>query len=418
MTSNFLKANYEDDFREAMGQAGIHCREAINADGQIHRFADNGKGDKNCWYVFYGLAGAFGDWSRNIHKKCSFKSEPLTPNENKKLQEQIELSKKTLEAEKLKKHLDTSIKAEQHWQTLSETGSSLYLTKKQVDAFGIRFKQGTIIIPLRDISGKLWSLQIISLDGTKRFLKNGRTEGCFHILGSIQEGKPIYITEGYATGASVHMATLGAVVVSFHAGNLLKVIAEIKKRYPTCPLIIAGDDDRWKERNVGRDKAEEAVLKFGCRVVFPKFINLDTKPTDWNDLHCLEELDRVRSQLQEALKEKPKTKMASFPSGFFMRKDGLYVENGDDFQKVCSPLEVIACTRDENQENWGRLVRFKDLDDHTHEIAIPMEIMKGDCSDLCGLLLHIPVQIDRQFQFNSIADSSPNRSVIPILSDH
>ncbi|MBY0282038.1 MAG: DUF927 domain-containing protein [Alphaproteobacteria bacterium] len=36
----------------------------------------------------------------------------------------------------------------------------------------------------------------------------------------------------------------------------------------------------------------------------------------------------------------------------------------------------------------GRLVRFKDLDDHIHEIAIPMEIMKGDCSDLCGLLLN------------------------------
>lgn len=243
------------------------------------------------------------------------------------------------------------------------------------------------MIPLRDINGKLWSLQIISPDGTKHFLKNGRTEGCFHILGSIQEGKPIYITEGYVTGASVHRAILGAVIVSFHAGNLLKVIDEIKKCYPSCLLIIAGDDDRWKEKNVGRDKAQEAADKFGCRVVFPKFINLDLKPTDWNDLQCLEGLDQVRFQFQEALKEKTKV-VSLFPSGFFMRKDGLYVENGEGFQKVCSPLEVIACTRDENQENWGRLVRFKDLDDHTHEIAIPMEIMKGDCSDLCGLLLN------------------------------
>lgn len=52
MSNNFLKANYEGDFREAMRQVGIHCIEAINADGQIHRFADNGKGDKDCWYVF------------------------------------------------------------------------------------------------------------------------------------------------------------------------------------------------------------------------------------------------------------------------------------------------------------------------------------------------------------------------------
>jgi phage/plasmid primase-like uncharacterized protein len=98
MSNNFLKANYESDFRESMKQAGIHCIEAINIDGQIHRFADNGKGDKDCWYVFYGLAGAFGDWSRDIHKKCSFKSDSrsLTSNENKKLQDQIELSKKRL----------------------------------------------------------------------------------------------------------------------------------------------------------------------------------------------------------------------------------------------------------------------------------------------------------------------------------
>jgi putative DNA primase/helicase len=301
MANNFLKSNYEGDFREIMRQDGMNCREAINADGQIHRFADSGQGDKDCWYVFYGLAGAFGDWSRDIHKKCSFKSSLLTPMENKKLQEQIALSKKTLEAERLKKHLDTSIKAEQHWQTLSTTGNSPYLTKKQVNAFGIRFKQRSIVIPLRDISGKLWSIQIISFDGTKRFLKNGRIEGCFHILGRIEEGKPIYITEGYATGASVHMATSRAVIVSFHAGNLLKVIAEIKRCYPSCPLVIAGDDDVWKEKNVGRDKAEEAALKFGCRVVFPKFINLDTKPTDWNDLQCLEGLDKVRSQFQEAL---------------------------------------------------------------------------------------------------------------------
>ncbi len=38
--------------------------------------------------------------------------------------------------------------------------------------------------------------------------------------------------------------------------NLLNVIAEIKKCYPACSLIIAGDDDRWKEKNIGRDKAE------------------------------------------------------------------------------------------------------------------------------------------------------------------
>ena len=73
------------------------------------------------------------------------------------------------------------------------------------------------------------------------------------------------MTEGYATGASIYMATHQPTVIAFDAGNLEPVIEDLKQAYPKSPLVIAGDDDQWKEHNVGREKAEEAARKYGCR---------------------------------------------------------------------------------------------------------------------------------------------------------
>ena len=41
----------------------------------------------------------------------------------------------------------------------------------------------TTCIPATDVDGKLWTMQYIQEDGTKRFAKNSRKEGCFHVVG-------------------------------------------------------------------------------------------------------------------------------------------------------------------------------------------------------------------------------------------
>jgi len=157
-----------------------------------------------------------------------------------------------------------------------------------------------VIVPLGDINGKLWSLQSIQPDGTKRFLPGGKKKGCFHHLGTFENGKPILICEGYATGASLYMATKQTAVIAFDAGNIEPVVEELKKAYPNSPLKIAGDDDRWKETNTGRTTAENTALKHGCSVVFPTFKNTGRKPTDFNDLHVLEGLEEVKAQIDKA----------------------------------------------------------------------------------------------------------------------
>lgn len=45
---------------------------------------------------------------------------------------------------------------------------------------------------------------------------------------------------------------------------------------------------------------------------------------------------------------------------------------------LCSPLEVIADTRDAENGKWGRLLRVTDRDGVTKEWAMPMSLLAGD----------------------------------------
>ena len=122
-------------------------------------------------------------------------------------------------------------------------------------------------------------------------------------MGELKPGKPIFVTEGYATGASVYMAIQQATVVAFDAGNLEPVINDLRKAYPTSSIILAGDDDCWKDHNIGRDKAEQVAEKYDCAVVFPTFKAKETQPTDFNDLHVLEGLQVVKEQLEPLIND-------------------------------------------------------------------------------------------------------------------
>lgn len=297
-----LRQEYEHSFIEAMHSVGIPYNDKLVPDGKIHRFATGKKSQKDGWYVSFELAGAFGDWSRDINEKHSVNKDRLSDPDKERLKEQRAKAQQTAEEERLRKNEETATLALTKWSGLSETGQSAYLARKHVDDFGVRYNKGFLIIPIKDITGKLWSLQWIDADGTKRFLTGGRKKGCFHHMGELKDGNPIIVTEGYATGASIHMATQQTTVVAFDAGNLEPVIEELKRTYPKSPLIIAGDDDCWKDCNTGREKAEQAGQKYGCAVVFPQFTNTDEKPRDFNDLHVLEGLDKVKDQIEEALK--------------------------------------------------------------------------------------------------------------------
>ena len=133
-------------------------------------------------------------------------------------------------------------------------------------------------LPVVDVSGKQWSMQYILENGSKRFAKNSRKEGCFHVLGepdALDRAPALVISEGYATAAQLRQALGYATVSAFDSGNLAAVAQALHKKYPDKPVIIAGDDDRHLEMtygtNPGRSKAEEAAALVGGKMLLPIF---------------------------------------------------------------------------------------------------------------------------------------------------
>jgi len=184
--------------------------------------------------------------------------------------------------------------------------------EREADSFHF-FKKGSILVPLRDMSGAIKNFQIIWNDGTsKRFFTNGRKSGYYHLIGEIADGVPIIFCEGYATGASLHKATRWPVVVCFDAGNM-PVVAELFAGF-LHQKIFAGDND-WKtaldpkKKNTGLVKAQEASRIGGgtwCVPDFsediknhPLFVNNPKAPSDFNDLQVVSGIDIVKTQLND-----------------------------------------------------------------------------------------------------------------------
>jgi uncharacterized protein (DUF927 family) len=96
---------------------------------------------------------------------------------------------------------------------------------------------------------------------------------------------------------------------------------------------------------------------------------------------------------KERKKEKPKSGPASTKEvgniDFEVNERGVWAteENGSNTW-VCSQLVIEADTRDERNENWGRLLRFPDRDGVWHTWSMPMELLGGDGREFRQSLLN------------------------------
>ena len=49
---------------------------------------------------------------------------------------------------------------------------------------GVPVRNGDLLVAGYDVEGKLWTVQYIKEDGTKRFARDSRKHGCFHVVGA------------------------------------------------------------------------------------------------------------------------------------------------------------------------------------------------------------------------------------------
>ncbi len=263
-----------DDFKSALDQAGLHTKQPIVSDGKIHRFHIEGdkKQSKNGWYVLYPdtiPAGAFGCWKRGIKETwCSQEYTSLSFAQKENLIKKSVQSEKLLQKEMEARNMEAQRKAAYIWHISKPAPDKHpYLVKKNVCAHGIRLYKGSLIIPLKDEHGTLFSLQFIDPEGNKRFLSGGRKIGCFYLIGLPVE--PFCIVEGFATGATVYEETLYPVVVAFDTGNLLPVGKAIQKHFLQPRIIYCADNDTETDGNPGLTKATQAAETIGASLVVP-----------------------------------------------------------------------------------------------------------------------------------------------------
>lgn len=195
-----------------------------------------------------------------------------------------------------------------------------YLARKGVPAAeGVRLdKYDNLVIPLRNSAGELRTLQYIKPDGTKNLKKNAEKTGNFFVVGGeLSPQRPVLYAEGYATAASLHLATGMPVVMTVDAGNLVTVSRNLKERFPDNHHIILGEDDftktntRGEQDNKGAKKAQEAAAAINGTYIIPSFTESERAQafagtaafSDFNDVHVANGLDAVREQLAPVFDE-------------------------------------------------------------------------------------------------------------------
>lgn len=258
-------------------------------DGQIHRFHVPGDrtGSRNGWYLLFldGIAsGCFGSWKEGSTHTWSSRK-PADPLEAQLVAQRIEQARRQREAEQHQRQQAAADYAARLWRDARRADPAHpYLIAKGCRPYNLRQLGDALLVPLYH-SGELVNLQRIGTDGGKRFLSGGRVKGCYSPLGVIAAGQPLYLCEGWATGATLHAETGHPVACAMNAGNLLETGRHLQRRHPDAVLIVAGDDDRQTDGNPGKSAAIAAASALGCGLILPPWP--DDAPlhlTDLNDL--------------------------------------------------------------------------------------------------------------------------------------
>jgi len=340
--SEFNEKDIIADFESAMRSAGIvpvfprggGIEVGPTADGNPRRFHVDGdsKGTRNGWYILFadGIpAGEFGSWKTGHSVTwCAKDRSTLTPEEQREINRRIEAAQ--IEREKAQKAREGAAAktANLLWNDAAPVDGDdhPYLARKGVRSHGLRvcdwpvrntagevFRTiaNTLIIPIMDVKGKIYSLQGVfpaedsAFGRDKDFLVGGRKRGCFFVIGRPVPGQPVAFAEGYATAETIHQATGWCVVVCWDAYNLPHVVASWREVMPAALFVICADNDQWTKSpvdNPGVTYARRAAAEVGARVVFPEFAWIDPddeddKPTDFNDLMSREGIEVVQAQV-------------------------------------------------------------------------------------------------------------------------
>ena len=313
----------QEEFAAALIDAGLDLQgKAPIMDGAIHRVPlftgkQNELDGAYCGYLDDRPAGWAQNFSSGEKIKWVATGHSLTKDQLDTIRQEAE-QKKIERAEQIRQgHEKAAELSAMSWKAgIEASDAHPYLQLKGVEAFGLHDNRvGTLHVPVRNVEGELRGLQTIDKEGMKRFVPGMEKSGNFHLITGkepapdkdLNQGE-ILLSEGYATGASLHMATGKPVAVAFDAGNLEPVANALREKFPNAAITICADNDHQHTRrtpegvelwNKGVDLAQKAAQAVGGKVVTPIFNEGERARglTDFNDLHQSRGLEEVKMQV-------------------------------------------------------------------------------------------------------------------------
>ena len=312
-----------DEFAAALKAIGMQIDgEHPHLDGKPHRVVVDGDraGEAAGFYVCYGDGHPAGYAKNNRtgeEVRWKAKGYTLTGEQKASLAADAAAKLQLRDEQTRESQAEAARRVEQQLRGAKQARSTPYLEAKQATATkGIFADQEskTLVVPGYDAEGKIWTAQYIQEDGTKRFAKGTRKEGCFHVVGGMGElskAPAIVIAEGYATASVIAEAAgrRAAVVSAFDAGNLESVARALREKFPDKVLLVAGDDDRREPgRNPGRDQATKAAAAVGAKLILPTFASGEqaSDPKRFSDfcdvkVNSTLGIDGLKEQIETAL---------------------------------------------------------------------------------------------------------------------
>jgi putative DNA primase/helicase len=434
--------------KSELGDAGFDFFESWSSRADCYKATDC----KSTWQSIKAGGGVGIGTLFHLAKSHGYEPDKTTPprppnaDEQRERAAQRKARDEAAEKEKEKSQQAAAVAAQREWDTANDATDTPYLRRKNVRGVGVRVKpDGTTLVPLRDTSGTLKNLQRIlptkpTAGSDKLFLPGGRKSGLFHLIGEIDEARALLICEGAATGFSLHEATGLPIAIAFDAGNLIHVAKALRAAHPATLFLIAGDDDSANHtdgKNPGRDGAVKAATAIGARWVLPNREHLPEGGSDFNDAHVHVELEAVKTTIENAIETpneapaKPERKHqknaksapqvfdehgnligefdgevtpdeAAAPQKvdpFMVTPEGVFYfgrdREGNALPKlwICSPLEVLARTRDAQADGWGYLLSFTNPDGAAREWPLPASMLSGDGNEYRARLMAQGLQI-------------------------
>ena len=225
---------------------------------------------KNGAYIFDGISGAVKNWAVHEkaiswHSKEAYRPDP-----------QLKAKREKAEKDRLARQEKAAHRAGMIMKS-AVLAHHPYLERKGFKDKGYVWN-GLLVLPMR-IEGKLIGCQLISHDGTKRFLSGQVTKGASLTIDN--KGHDI-LCEGFATALSVKKAMKAmklryTIHVCFSASNMLEIAKNC-----TNPLVIADNDpvgiktaqrigQYWVSDVAGEDfnDAEQRLGKSVCQSLSP-----------------------------------------------------------------------------------------------------------------------------------------------------